>query len=94
ISVAGTTGVRDELPPALAEQLAWLRTKTDLPLAVGFGISRPDQVEALRGKADGVIVGSAIVRRLEPLSQQAAPADQTLREIGDFASALLAACRG
>jgi tryptophan synthase alpha chain len=63
ISVAGTTGVRTELPAELTAQLRQLRTQTKLPLAVGFGISSPEQVGALAGVADGVIVGSAIVRQ-------------------------------
>lgn len=63
ISVAGTTGVRAELPAELTEQLKNLRRQTKLPLAVGFGISGPDQVSSLTGVADGVIVGSAIVRQ-------------------------------
>jgi tryptophan synthase alpha chain len=62
ISVAGTTGARQELPEALAGQLKDLRKRTILPLAVGFGISSPDQVATLENVADGVIVGSAIVR--------------------------------
>ena len=65
IAVAGTTGERDRLPAALTDQLARLRTTTGLPLAVGFGVSRPEHVASLKGKADGVIVGSAIVRRFE-----------------------------
>ncbi|MEZ6127033.1 MAG: tryptophan synthase subunit alpha [Planctomycetaceae bacterium] len=64
VSVAGTTGVRRELPPELIQQLQQLRQSTSLPLAVGFGISGPDQVPALQGVADGVIVGSAIVRQI------------------------------
>ena len=63
ISVAGTTGVRNELPASLTTQLKQLRQQTPLPLAVGFGISGPDQVQSLAGVADGVIVGSAIVRK-------------------------------
>ena len=62
VSVAGITGERDRLPPELLDQLAWLRTQTDLPLCVGFGVSRPDHVRMLRDAADGVIVGSALVR--------------------------------
>lgn len=62
VSVAGTTGVRSELPAELSVQLRGLRESTSLPLAVGFGISGPDQVKALEDVADGVIVGSAIVR--------------------------------
>lgn len=63
ISVAGTTGVRNELPAELTSQLKQLRKQTNLPLAVGFGISGPDQVQALAGVADGIIVGSAVVRK-------------------------------
>lgn len=64
ISVAGTTGVRSELPAELSSQLKALRAQSSLPLAVGFGISGPDQVSGLSGVADGVIVGSAVVRRM------------------------------
>ncbi len=75
VSVAGTTGVRKELPAALIEQLMQLRLMTDLPLAVGFGISGPDQVASLEGVADGVIVGSAIVRLAAEASSLEAAAD-------------------
>jgi len=91
ISVAGTTGVRIELPPELTDQLAWLRSQTDLPLAVGFGISRPDQVDGLRGLADGVIVGSAIVRQIESLSTGTTDSAATLSGIGEFAAQMVAA---
>lgn len=72
ISIAGTTGARDQLPPELTGQLQRLRGKTNLPLAVGFGVSKPEQVATLRGLVDGVIVGSAIVRQLERLSAKPA----------------------
>lgn len=65
ISVAGITGERDRLPDELLDHLSRLRSMTDLPLCVGFGVSRPEHVAMLRDHADGVIVGSAIVRRLE-----------------------------
>lgn len=93
IAVAGTTGARDDLPPQLKTQLQWLRERTDLPLAVGFGISRPEHVEPLRGVADGVIVGSALVRRLEPLADDPSRTDEVLRQIGEFAQSMLAATR-
>jgi tryptophan synthase alpha chain len=64
VSVVGITGERDRLPPALREQVARLRTMTDLPLCVGFGVSRPEHVRELREIADGVIVGTALVRHL------------------------------
>jgi tryptophan synthase alpha chain len=65
VSVTGITGERDRLPEELLTQLAWLRRQTDLPLCVGFGISKPEHVRMLREVADGVIVGSALVRKLE-----------------------------
>ncbi|MBI3865822.1 MAG: tryptophan synthase subunit alpha [Planctomycetia bacterium] len=91
ISVAGTTGVRDQLPVELKQQLTWLKTQTRLPLAVGFGISRPDQVESLRGLADGVIVGSAIVRHIGAISEQNAPTEAALRNVGQLADDMVAA---
>ena len=94
ISVAGTTGERDRLPPELADHLRWLRSRSQLPLAVGFGISRPEHVEPLRGLADGVIVGSAIVRRAERLSQKDADTNSVLAEIRQFAESMVQACHG
>ncbi len=94
IAVAGTTGERDRVADALLTQLRSLREQTDLPLAVGFGISRPEHVEPLRGLADGVIVGSAIVRQLEALTEGGQSLDQVLSGIGDYSTGLLTACRG
>jgi tryptophan synthase alpha chain len=91
ISVAGTTGVRDRLPAELSNQLKWLKTQTRLPLAVGFGISRADQVESLRGLADGVIVGSALVRHIATISEQKTSVDLALKNAGNFAAELVAA---
>jgi tryptophan synthase alpha chain len=65
VSVVGITGAREALPAALREQLARLRTMTDLPLCVGFGVSRPEQARELKDITDGVIVGSAVVKKLE-----------------------------
>jgi tryptophan synthase alpha chain len=86
LSVAGTTGVREALPEELAQQLAELKQKTKLPLAVGFGIGRPEQVDSLRGRADGVIVGSALVRQIARLNgSPSTPRAQVLDEIAKFA---------
>lgn len=93
ISVAGTTGVRDDLPPELTEQLNWLRTQTDVPLAVGFGIKGPEQVDILRDAADGVIVGSAIVRMMEGLGTSPESDASALAEIGTFAESMVQATR-
>ena len=70
VSVVGTTGARDALPAELVSYLDDLRELTDKPLAVGFGISRPEQAAALAPHADGVIVGSAIVRLMEEHLQE------------------------
>ncbi len=74
VSVVGITGAREALPAALREQLARLRTMTDLPLCVGFGVSRPEQVRELKDIADGVIVGSAVVKKLEAAATDRAKA--------------------
>ncbi len=62
VSVAGTTGERSGLPPELGDTVARVRAATDVPVAVGFGISTPDDARAVAEIADGVIVGSRIVR--------------------------------
>jgi tryptophan synthase alpha chain len=62
VSVAGTTGERDELPPGLAETVGRARAATDVPVAVGFGISTAEQVRSVAEIADGVIVGTRLVR--------------------------------
>jgi tryptophan synthase alpha chain len=86
VSVTGITGARDRLPPELREQLAWLRTQTDLPICVGFGISKPEHVTMLKEAADGIIVGSAIVRKLENLGQR--KLDDVAAEVGEFVTTL------
>ena len=67
VSVAGITGTRDTLPDDLVENVAWLREQTSLPIAIGFGISRAEHARTLGPVADGIIVGSAIVRHFEGL---------------------------
>jgi tryptophan synthase alpha chain len=61
VSVTGVTGARAALPDDLESRLAELRSISPAPVAVGFGISRPDQAAALKGKVDGVVVGTALV---------------------------------
>jgi tryptophan synthase alpha chain len=65
VSVAGTTGVRDEANPQLTSYLTRSRRITDKPLAVGFGISKPEHIRALRGHADGAVIGSRLVQAIE-----------------------------
>lgn len=69
VSVAGVTGARSELPPDLRDFIARVRRCTALPLAVGFGISRREHIEALAGVADGAVIGSAtmdLINSLQP----------------------------
>ena len=87
VSVVGITGAREALPAALREQLARLRSLTDLPLCVGFGVSKPEQVAELKDVADGVIVGSAVVRHLEAAARDRATA---LADVTAFVRALRA----
>jgi tryptophan synthase alpha chain len=62
VSLTGTTGERDELPPGLAETVAGVRAATETPVAVGFGIATAEHASAVADIADGVIVGSRVVR--------------------------------
>jgi tryptophan synthase alpha chain len=86
VSVTGITGERDQVPKALPDQMKWLRTQTELPLCIGFGVSKPEHVTLLRDLADGVIVGSAIVRRMEEVGKR--PLEDVVREVGDLAESL------
>jgi len=65
VSVTATTGARDSLPSDLPEFIARVRAIADTPVAVGFGISTPEHAAAVAQLADGVIVGSAVVKRCE-----------------------------
>jgi tryptophan synthase alpha chain len=91
VSVAGITGERTALPPELVENVGWLRTQTDLPICIGFGISKPEHVRLLAPVADGLIVGSAIVRRIATAVEQ--PREKVLRDVGDYVAELLAALK-
>jgi tryptophan synthase alpha chain len=62
VSLTGTTGERDELPPDVERTVERVRAATDVPVAVGFGISTREQARSVAEVADGVIVGSRVVR--------------------------------
>ncbi|HSV93902.1 MAG TPA: tryptophan synthase subunit alpha, partial [Desulfobacterales bacterium] len=63
VTTTGVTGERSELPEGIGEHVARMREHTSLPVAAGFGISSPSQAAAVARVADGVVVGTAIVRR-------------------------------
>ena len=73
----------------MVAQLTQLRRRTDLPLCVGFGVSRPEHVRALSAVADGVIVGSALVRKLEQAGQFA-PFAEVVADVAGLARQLAA----
>jgi len=85
ISRTGVTGLREELPPELPETVARLRSATTLPVCVGFGVSRPEHAAAVARIADGVVVGSAMVRAAGEGVDQAAALATSLRAAIDAA---------
>ena len=89
VSVAGITGERTQLPQQLLDNVTWLREQTDKPICIGFGISRPEHVRLLASVADGLIVGSAIVRRIAMAETR--PKAEVLRDVGEYVGSLLAA---
>ena len=62
VSSLGVTGVRSEIKTDIGEIVSLVKSVSDIPCAVGFGISTPEQAASICGKADGIIVGSAIVK--------------------------------
>ena len=65
VTVTGITGARKELPVGMMELIQQVRSHTELPVAAGFGISRPEHMKSLRGSADAAVVGSAIVAEID-----------------------------
>ena len=85
VSRAGVTGVRDEITRDAETLVQRVRSVSDLPVAVGFGISTADQVRAVWRFADAAVVGSAIVREIENVANS----PDLIRRIGEFARSLL-----
>jgi tryptophan synthase alpha chain len=88
VSLTGVTGARRALASDVAEFVGRVREHTTLPVVVGFGISGPDHVSALRGTADGVVVGSAAI----DVVANAAP-ERRAAELREFVASLAAAGR-
>lgn len=70
VSVTGITGERTALPEDLVSSVSWLRGQTELPICIGFGISNAETAGTLAPVADGLIVGSAVVRRIAAAKDQ------------------------
>lgn len=71
VSSLGVTGTRSEITTDLASIVRVIRENTDVPCAIGFGISKPEQAKKMSQIADGVIVGSAIIKIIEQYGQEA-----------------------
>jgi len=80
VSTVGTTGERDEVPAELAELVAATKAESDVPVAVGFGIGTPAQAGQVGEIADGVIIGSRLVRA----AGEAGNPDAAAKAVGDF----------
>jgi tryptophan synthase alpha chain len=65
VSVLGTTGIRNKMPSYLNKFLKDIKKISEIPIALGFGVSTPKQIESLRDKVDGVIVGSRIIEAIK-----------------------------
>ena len=89
VSIAGITGERNQLPADLTANLNRLRDKTTTPVCVGFGVSGAEQARMLDPVAEGVIVGSAIVRRIaEALPDRQLAKEQVLEFVDELVSAV------
>jgi tryptophan synthase alpha chain len=86
VSRAGVTGARNEMPRDAEPLVKRVRAVSDLPVAVGFGISTAEQVRQVWRFADAAVVGSAIVSEIEKLAGSA----ELVARIGEFAQSLLA----
>lgn len=80
VSVTGVTGDRTSLSDDLPDFLARVRAQTDVPLAVGFGVSAPEHAESVSRYADGVIIGSRLIK----IVSGASDIDAACRDIEDF----------
>lgn len=87
MAVTGVTGARSELAADLGDFLARVRALTPLPLVVGFGISRPEHLERLRGHADGAIVASALIDLIDRT-----PEAERLAAVGEYMERMSRAC--
>ena len=84
VSSLGVTGVRSSITTDLGPIIRTIRENTDVPCAIGFGISNPEQAKAMAKEADGVIVGSAIVKLIAQYGKDAAaPVGAFVKEMKD-----------
>jgi tryptophan synthase alpha chain len=92
ISVVGITGVRDKLPDDIVQNINKLKQITNIPVAVGFGVSTSEHAKMIGKVADGVIVGSAIIREIEKHANE--PYEKLVKYVGEFAGQLVLGAKG
>jgi len=86
VSVTGVTGVREKLPQGLAAAVQQIKNQSPKPVAVGFGISTPEQAKEISRFADGVIVGSALAKIIEEVE-----GEELIQRVGVFISSMVTA---
>ena len=89
ISREGVTGMQTKVASNLAEQVAKIRAHTSLPVAVGFGVSNPEQARSVAKEADGVVVGSVVVNQIA----QHGKSPELVAKVGQFVKSLADAVR-
>ena len=82
-----STGERAEIAESVAERVAAIRATTGLPIAVGFGISTPEHVRQVAALADGVVVGSAIVKKIAEWGKDPALVEKLVEFVTPLAAA-------
>ncbi|MGR3311609.1 MAG: tryptophan synthase subunit alpha, partial [Candidatus Brocadiales bacterium] len=87
ISVVGITGARDKLPSDMIENIQKLRQLTNIPISIGFGVSTPEHAKTIGQVADGVIVGSALIKIIEKYQDKSL--NELIQAVGDFAGSLI-----
>jgi tryptophan synthase alpha chain len=88
LSISGITGERDTLPPGRGRQRPADQAPHRRSVCVGFGISKPQHVRQLTGIADGAIVGSAVVRRIQQHANE--PSEAVVAAVADYVRSLTA----
>ncbi|HHT9138197.1 MAG TPA: tryptophan synthase subunit alpha [Candidatus Wunengus sp. YC60] len=92
ISVVGITGIRDKLPDDIMLNINKLKHMTTTPIAVGFGVSTPEHAKLVGRIADGVIVGSAIIKEIEKYANE--PTEKLVNNVGKFVGQLILGAKG
>ncbi|MFO0687578.1 MAG: tryptophan synthase subunit alpha [Myxococcota bacterium] len=94
VSLQGVTGARATISAGIEAQVRLAKTMSDMPICVGFGVSTPEQAGQIGRYADGVVVGSAIVDRIEKAASKADAIDDVARFIAELKAPLKAPLRG